>query len=334
MGFHQGKKARAAYEAFNAKAMEDGKPAALVQLAYVLERRTLGDKHFAQAVEFLNGLQQAAKLTIHAEFTNNSEARLQERMVNLSLLHFALGRNTNGDVSNSRYIPLTTASTVRHDYVSYRTRPLPIIFASNHTEERFGYWLRQDLDYTDKAFMNTVMIALAMAKPLERLIETKYATEIPLSIPHEKGFFLGYVGLSNPTNFLFQPGFIARAKDENGKPDLRGFNDTMLLPEWMPSIAMTVRTFVPHKTFSDEQIALHKAFSEILEAHTARRALGLMLAGYTTGLSSQAREDRALIKGMETQLGNLIGSNLWERVQEKSIKHLPSEQMTHERGPS
>ena len=333
MGFHQGKKARDAYEAFNEKAMADGMPV-LAQTARVLERRTLGEKHFGQALQFLTDLQKAATLTIHSEFTDNPGARLADRMINLSLLYFALGRNQYGQVANSRYIPLTLSSTIRQDYVSYRTRPLPLTFASEHTEERFGFWMRQNLDYKNPAFMNTVMMALAIARPLERLIEQKYATEIPVSIPHEKGFFLGYLALSNPLNFVFQPGFVARARGENGQPDLRGFNGQILMPEWLPNVCMTIRTFVPQRNLSAEQVALHEAFTHIMEAPSGRRSLGLNLAGYTTGSYTRAKDDALALTILEQKLTDLVTSDLWERVHVKSIKHLPSEQMTREQGPS
>lgn len=333
MSFHQGKKAREAYEAFNRKAIDENGLPPLARIGRVLERRPLGEKHFSEALDFYTELQKAATLKIHSEFTDAPAARQADRILNLSLLYFALGVNQFGQVANDRYVPVTLSSTIKQDYVSYFIRPLPMTFASNHVEERFGYWMHQDLKYASDAFMDTAMTGLAMIRSAETIMGKNYMTEMPVSIPHEQGFFLGFAALSHPTNFLFQPGFSARHRGADGKPDIRGLDGRTLLPEWAPSIAMTIRTFVSLKTFSPEQRALHAAFREIREGMHGRRSLGLNLAGYTTGAYPRTSNEALILQRLDNKMTELMTSDIWTKAHERSIRHLPSEQLTNNQGP-
>lgn len=327
MSFHQGKKARAAYEAFNKEAFDENGQPKLARMARVLERRPLGDKHFSEALAFYTDLQKAATLKIHSEFSNKAQARHSERIINLSLLYLALGVNQYGDIANDRYVPVTLSSTVKQDHVSYFVRALPVTFASGHVEERFGYWMRKDLQYATDAFMDTAMTALAMIRPLENIMMRKYANELPVSVPHEDGFFLGFISVSHPTNFLFMPGFTARLKGDGGKPDIRGLDGQTLMPEWAPSSAITIRTFVPRKALSPDQCALHCEFAKITGGSNGRRSLGINLAGYTTGAYSKAPDAVTLLRSLDHKLSDLVNSELWKRAHASSLRHLPSEQL-------
>ena len=327
MSFHQGKKAREAYEAFNKQAFDEKGQPKLARMARVLERRPLGDKHIAEALAFYTDLQKAATLKIHSEFSDKAQARQSERVINLSLLYLALGVNQYGDVANDRYVPVTLSSTVKQDHVSYFVRALPVTFASRHVEERFGYWMRKDLQYATDAFMDTAMTSLAMIRPLENIMVRKHTNELPVSLPHEDGFFLGFISVSHPTNFLFIPGFVARLKGDNGQPDIRGLDGKTLLPEWAPSSAITIRTFVPRKTLSPDQCALHDAFTKITGGSNGRRSLGINLAGYTSGAYSKAQDAAILLRSLDHKLSDLMNSQLWERAHANSLRHLPSEQL-------
>jgi len=308
MSVHDGKKAARSLFAFNDTAAAPGEEGPIARIAKTLQKRPLGEKHFAQAKDYLDRIHAAAEIKIMDNYNYNPQSSLADRRLELALAYMGIVKNEDGEALYDQYAPTLLDAKIQQNVLSYTQRPMPVVFSSQHTEYRFIQRTSEPLKYDSDEFIYTLSSALTMATAIAPIMHKAGRRQVPIALPDTEGLYLGSAIITDKGEFdpIECVIAVANAGSKNG-PVLHGLADDKRIitqAHWEPRSYLKIQTFIAKRDFK-----IANAFTSMINSY----------ANCLPPTPEVQRDLNYLIQGFS----DIIDSDLWDKVNKYGESYLP-----------
>jgi len=321
---HEGKKIIQAIEEFNKSGIPDPDRSPIALIAQTLQRRELGEKHFAQMHDFINNTRKAAIIKVAEDFGYDPAQPLSKRNLHMFLCYMSTN-SRDGEAIYDEYGPQIMQIKLMNNMLAYIHRSIPVIFSSQHTEFRFIQRTGEKLDYASDDSQWAVMTALMMAMTIIEPMHAEKQTYTPIAFPYANGLYLGYAARCHREDYYPQEYVLAVHGEAGKKSMLHGIKDGLRVitePDWSPQTQLMINTFISKREFHSDQAELYDSFLKFFREPRALRAYNYLINSYTNLMPGTQAESNDL-QWLKEQFQAVYKSPVWASVTKFAQKHLP-----------